>query len=157
MRQEQFWEAQADAAYNHHLLQEHLQAEEQIAAERAKQEALLDSYRSTRKGLLERWRYHMRVAEAATAYKKGDEAGEALFGETEDKAEDNGGSDESPLRWRRRRPAAPTMRQRTLPAPPRPHPAGTEGEDFPRSAEAPPAGNETEDIAGSAEAPPHCQ
>ena len=35
MRQEQFREAQADAAYNHHLLQEHLQAEEQIAAERA--------------------------------------------------------------------------------------------------------------------------
>ena len=27
-REEQFWEAQADAAYNHHLLQEHLQAEE---------------------------------------------------------------------------------------------------------------------------------
>ena len=35
MRQEQFREVQADAAYNHHLLQEHLQAEEQIAAERA--------------------------------------------------------------------------------------------------------------------------
>ena len=32
MREEQFREAQADAAYNHHLLQEHLQAEEQIAA-----------------------------------------------------------------------------------------------------------------------------
>ena len=29
-REEQFREAQADAAYNHHLLQEHLQAEEQI-------------------------------------------------------------------------------------------------------------------------------
>ena len=43
--EEQFREAQADAAYNHHLLQEHLQAEEQIAAERAEQEALLDSYR----------------------------------------------------------------------------------------------------------------
>ena len=37
MRQEHIREAQADAAYNHHLLQEHLQAEEQIAAE---QEAL---------------------------------------------------------------------------------------------------------------------
>ena len=35
MREEQFREAQADAAYNHHLLQEHLQAEEQITAERA--------------------------------------------------------------------------------------------------------------------------
>ena len=34
-REEQFREAQAAAAYNHHLLQEHLQAEEQIAAERA--------------------------------------------------------------------------------------------------------------------------
>ena len=43
MREEQFWEAQADAAYNHHLLQEHLQAEEQIAAEREEQEALLNS------------------------------------------------------------------------------------------------------------------
>ena len=54
MRQEQFWEAQADAAYNHHLLHEHLQAEEQITAERAEQEALLDSYRSAHKGRLER-------------------------------------------------------------------------------------------------------
>ena len=50
MHEEQFWEAQADAAYKHHLLQEHLQAEEQIAAERAEQEALLDSYRSAREG-----------------------------------------------------------------------------------------------------------
>ena len=62
------------------------------------QEALLDSYRSARKGRLERWRYRMRVAEAAAAYKEGYEVGEALFGETEDKAEDNAGSDESPLR-----------------------------------------------------------
>ena len=60
MREEQFREAQANAAYNHHLLQEHLQAEEQIAAQRVEQEALLDSYRSTREGCLERWRYHMR-------------------------------------------------------------------------------------------------
>ena len=36
----------------------------------------------------------MRVAEAAAAYKEGAEAGEALFGETEDEAEDNAGSDE---------------------------------------------------------------
>ena len=50
----QFREAQPDAAYNHHLLQEHLQAEEQIAAERAEEEALLDSYRSARKGRLKR-------------------------------------------------------------------------------------------------------
>ena len=42
-REEQFREAQADATYNHHLLQEHLQAEEQITAEWAEQEALLDS------------------------------------------------------------------------------------------------------------------
>ena len=97
-REEQFWEAQADATYNHHLLQEHLQAEEQITAE---QEALLDSYRSACKGRLERWRDRMRVAEAAAAYKEGDEAGEALFGETEDEAEDNESSDESPHRWRR--------------------------------------------------------
>ncbi len=38
--------------------------------ERAEQEALLDSYRSARKGRLERWRYRMRVAEAAAAYKE---------------------------------------------------------------------------------------
>ena len=92
---------QVDAAYNHHLLEEHLQAEEQIVAERVEQEALLDSYRSVRKGRLEHWRYRMQVAEAAAAYteasKEGDEAGEALFGETEDEAEDNAGSDESLL------------------------------------------------------------
>ena len=35
MHEEQFREAQANVAYNHHLLQEHLQAEEQIAVERA--------------------------------------------------------------------------------------------------------------------------
>ena len=59
---------------------------------------MLDSYRSARKGRLERWLYCMRVAEAAGGYKEGDEAGEALFGETEDEAEDNAGSDKSPLR-----------------------------------------------------------
>ena len=95
-REEQFREAQADAAYNHHLLQEHLQVEGQIAAERAEQEALLDSYRSAGDGHLECWRYRMGVAEAAAAYKEGDEAGEVLFGDTEDEAEDNAGSDESP-------------------------------------------------------------
>ena len=42
----------------------------------------------------------MRVAEAAATYKEGDEAREALFGDIEDEAEDNAGSDESPLRWR---------------------------------------------------------
>ena len=182
MRAEQFREAQADAAYNHHLLQEHLQAEEKIAAEWAEKEALLDSNRSTRKGRLERWRERMWVAEAAAAYKEaskeGDEAGEALFGETEDEAEDNAGSDESPLRWRRRRPT-----------PPRPCGANNEAEDTAGSAKAPrhqqrgrghrrlrrgpagpttrqrtppapprprPANNEAEDIASSAEAPP-CQ
>ena len=36
-REEQFREAQADIAYIHHLLQEHLQTEEQIAAERVEQ------------------------------------------------------------------------------------------------------------------------
>ena len=73
----------------------------------------------------------MRVAEAVAAYKEaskeGDEAGKALFGETEDEVEDNAGSDESPLCWHRRRPAPPT-------------PLGTN--------------NEAEDTAGSAEAPP---
>ena len=86
----------------------------------------------------------MRVAEAAAAYKEGYEAGKALFGETEDEAEDNAGSDESPLRRLRRGPAPPTTRQRTSPAQPRPHHAGNVGEDFHGSAEAPPAGNETE-------------
>ena len=105
---------QADAAYNHHLLQEHLQAEQQITAERVEQEALLDSYRSAREGRLERWRYHMWVAEAVAAYKEGNE-------------EDNVGSDESPLRWRRRGPA-----------PPRPRGANNEAEDTAGSAEAPP-------------------
>ena len=66
----------------------------------AEQEALLDSYHSAREGRLERWRYHMRVAEAAATYKEGDEEGEALFGKTEDEAEDNAGSDESPPHWR---------------------------------------------------------
>ena len=94
MRQEQFREVQADAAYNHHLLQEHLQAEEKITAERADQEALLNLYRSAREGRLERWQYRMRVAEAAAAYKEGGEAGKALFGETEDEAEDNAGRSE---------------------------------------------------------------
>ena len=73
----------------------------------------------------------MRVADAAATYKEtskeGDEAGEALFGETEDEAEDNAGSDESPLCWRRR-----------CPAPPRPRPANNEAEDIAGSAEAPP-------------------
>ena len=97
---------------------------------RAEQEALLDSYRSACKGRLERWRYRIRVAEAAAAYKEaskeGDEAGEALFGETEDEAEDIAGSDESLLRWRRRGPA-----------PPRPRGANNEAKDTAGSAEAP--------------------
>ena len=46
----------------------------------------------------------MQVAEAAPANKEaskvGDEAGKALFGETEDEGEDNASSDESPLCWR---------------------------------------------------------
>ena len=73
----------------------------------------------------------MRVVKAAAAYKEaskeGDEVGEALFGETEDAAEDNAGSDESLFRWRRRGPAPPRLRS---------------------------ANNEAEDTAGSAEAPP---
>ena len=69
----------------------------------------------------------MRVAEAAAAYKEGDEAGKALFGETEDEAEDNAGSDESPLRWHPRGPD-----------PPRPRGANNEAEDTAGSAEAPP-------------------
>ena len=59
---------------------------------------MLNSYCSARKGRLERWRYRMRVAEAAAAYKEGDEAGEVSFGETEDEAEDNVGANESLIR-----------------------------------------------------------
>ena len=95
--------------------------------ERAEQEALLDLYRSARKSRLERWRYRMRVAEAVAAYKEGDETGEALFGEIEDEAEDNAGSDEVPLHWRRRGPA-----------PPRPRDTNNEPEDTAGSTEAPP-------------------
>ena len=122
------------------------------------QEALLDSYHSARKGRLERWRYRMRVAEAAVAYKEGDEAGKALFGETEDEAEDNGASDKSPLRWRRRGPAPPRSRGANNKAedtagyaegPPHQHRGGGPTPPRPRS-----ANNEAEDIAGSAEAPP---
>ena len=125
-REAQFREAHADAAYNHHLLQEHLQAEEQ--------EALLDSYRSAARaassagGTACGWR-RLRPPTKRLA-KRGDEAGEALFGKTEDEAEDNAGSDESPLRWRRQGPALPR----------------------PRS-----ANNEAEDTAGSTEAPPRQQ
>ena len=54
---EQFWKAQADAAYNLQLLQEHQQAEEQLAVGRAiapdtyveEQATLLESYHSARK------------------------------------------------------------------------------------------------------------
>ena len=69
----------------------------------------------------------MRVEEAVTAYKEGDEAGEALFGENKDEAEDNMGSDESLPRWCRRGPA-----------PRRPRGANNEAEDTTSSAEAPP-------------------
>jgi hypothetical protein len=47
----------------------------------------------------------MQVAEVAAAYKEGDEVGEALL-------------------------ARLTTRQRTMPAPPRPRPAGTKAKDF---------------------------
>ena len=93
---------------------------------------------------------------SAAAYKEGDEASEVLFGETKDEAEDNAGSDESPLRWLRRRPTAPTTRQRTPPAPPRPRGANNEVETLPAPPRPRPTNNEAEDIAGSAEAPP-CQ
>lgn len=99
--EEQFWEAQPDAAYNHHLLQEHLQAEEQITAERAEQEALLDWYRSTREVRLEHWRYRMRVAEAAAAYKE-------------------------VMKRARHCLARPRTRQSTMPAPTSPRSAGVD-------------------------------
>ena len=83
--EERFWEAQAAAAYKHHLLQEHLQVEEQLNTSReitldayvAEQAVLLESYRSAH---LARRRYRQRVAEVvAAAYKEGDKA---VFGET---------------------------------------------------------------------------
>ena len=147
MREEQFREAQADAAYNHHLLQEHLQAEEQITMERAEQKVLLDSHRSARKGRLERWRYRMRVAEAAAAYKEASKEAmkrarrclvrprtrqRIMPAPTSPRS---AGVDDALLR---QGPAAPTTRHRTPPAPPRPRPANNEAEDIAGSAEAPP-------------------
>ena len=88
---------------------------------------MLDSYRSAREGRLKCWWCRMRVVEAAAAYKEGDEAGAAVFGEIGDETEDNAGSDESPLRWHRRGPA-----------PPRPRGANNEAEDTAGSTEAPP-------------------
>ena len=105
MRQEQFREAQADAAYNHHLLQEHLQAEEQIAAERAEQEALLNSYRSARKGRLERWRYRMLVAVLRPSTKR---------------------LAKGAMKRARSCLARPRTRQRTMPAPTSPRSAGVD-------------------------------
>ena len=96
---------QADAAYNHHLLQEHLQAEEQIKSERAEQEALLDSYRSARKGRLERWRYRMRVTEAALPIKR---------------------LAKRAMKRARRCLARPRTRQRTMPAQTSPRSAGVD-------------------------------
>ena len=49
------------------------------------QEALLESYRSAREIRLARRRYCQQVA---AAYKECDEAGEAVFGETDDEEED---------------------------------------------------------------------
>ena len=142
MRQEQFREAQADAAYNHHLLQEHLQAEEQIATERAEQEALLDSYLSAREGRLERGRYRMRVAGRPPTKRAIKRARHCLARpRTRQRtmpaptSPRSAGVDEALLS---RGPAAPTTRQRTPPAPPRPRPANNEAEDIAGSAEAPP-------------------
>ena len=105
MRQEQFREAQTDAAYNNHLLQEYLQAEEQIAVERAEQEALLDSYHSARKGRLERWRYRMQVRRLRPPTKRLAKRG---------------------MKRARRCLARPRTRQRTMPAPTSPRSAAVD-------------------------------
>ena len=78
----------------------------------AEQEALLESYCSTRESRLARWRYRMRVAEVAATYKEDDEAGEALFGETDDEAEDNAGSAEAPP-YRQQGGGFPSLRRGT--------------------------------------------
>ncbi|KAE8779767.1 Sulfotransferase [Hordeum vulgare] len=63
VREECFWEAQADATYNHHLLQEHLLEEEELGTAR-------------------------RVAEVASMAKEDDEEeGVSSFGETDDEEE----------------------------------------------------------------------
>ena len=138
MREEQFREAQADAAYNHHLLQEHLQAEEQIAAERAEQEALLDSSAS---GTACRWR-RLRPPTKRLAKRAMKRARRCLARpRTRQRtmpaptSPRSAGVDEALLR---RGPVAPTTRQRTPSAPPRPRPANNEAEDIAGSAEAPP-------------------
>jgi hypothetical protein len=91
VREEQFREAQANAAYNHQLLQEHLQAD----ADLAEQAVLVDSYRSARKIRLARWRYCQRAAELAASYKECDEAADEVFCETNDEEEDIAGSAEA--------------------------------------------------------------
>ena len=148
MREEQFREAQADAAYNHHLLQEHLQAEEQIAAERAEQEALLDSSApparaaSSTGGTACGWR-RLRPPTKRLAKRAMKRARRCLARpRTRQRtipaltSARSAGVDETLLR---RGPAAPTMRQRTPPAPPRPRPANNEAEDIAGSAEAAPS------------------
>jgi hypothetical protein len=55
----------------------------------AEQEALLESYRSACKIRHARWRYRQWVAEvAAFGKERDDEAGEAVFGETDEEEED---------------------------------------------------------------------
>jgi hypothetical protein len=63
----------------------------------AEQEALLESYRSSREIRLARWRYRQRAAEVATAGKEcEDEAAEAVFGEIDE--EDEGIIESTPCR-----------------------------------------------------------
>ncbi|KAE8782260.1 hypothetical protein D1007_44350 [Hordeum vulgare] len=92
VREEQFREAHAHTAYNHHLLLEHVQAEEQLAidtmvlsdADVSEQEPLLESYRSGRKIRLARWRLRHWVEEVPAASKECDDTDGALFDEIDD-------------------------------------------------------------------------
>ena len=140
MREEQFREAQADAAYNHHLLQEHLQEDEQIAVERART-APPARAASSAGGTACGWRrlrpptkrLAKRAMKRARRYLARPRTRQRTM--PAPTSPRSAGVDEALLR---RGPAAPTTRQRTPPAPPRPRPANNEAEDIAGSAEAPP-------------------
>ena len=111
--------------------------------ERAEQEALLDSYCSTREGRLERWRYRMRWRRLRPPTKNAMKWARRYLARPRTRQRTmpaptsprSAGVDEALLR---RGPAAPTTRQRTPSAPPRPRPTNNEAEDIASSAEAPP-------------------
>ncbi|KAE8768215.1 Peroxisomal biogenesis factor 3 [Hordeum vulgare] len=71
VREERSREAQANAAYNHYLLGAGITVAPD--ADLAKQEALLESYRSAHEICISRWRYRQWVVEVAAAAKHDEE------------------------------------------------------------------------------------